>query len=938
MQDALKRHDDIVGGAIAASSGRVFKYVGDAVYAVFERADDAVAAALAAQLALHAEQWPAKAPIRVRIAINTGPALEVDDDYVGPTLNRTARLVELGHGGQTLLSLETRQELGTLPEGAELCDLGAHRLRDLARPERIYELCHEDLPHEFPPLRSLDAMPQNLPIRRSPFVGRSREMAEVMQLLQDSSLVTLVGAGGSGKSRLALQIAAELAHTYPDGVWFVPLESLHEAHLVPQRIGGALGIAEEPGRPVLDTIVDYVRPRRMLLILDNCEHLIEACAMTTLTLIEAAPDLHVLATSREAMDIDGEVAWRVPPMSLPAPGELDGLSAEEVAAVAAQYSAVRLFLVRAERADRAFQVTPDNARQIVEICRKLDGMPLAIELAAARVRVMSVDMILERLDDRFRLLTAGRRGTLPRQQTLKALIDWSHDLLSESERLVFRRLAVFRGGWTLEAAEAVCTGDPIESGDVLDLLTRLVNKSLVLVSDTSYGMRYGFLQTIQEYAWERLIESDELDDVHRRFVSWCLETARPGEGELSGPRQDEWLLRLDAERDNFRAALAWSTREAEGGSNRVWPAQAALALVGVLSRYWEKRGYHREGRARMARVLALPQNGPPSPSRAAALIGAGILACQQGDYVEARAFTEEGLAIQREENDAAAVATALSTLATVAHQTGDFAEARSYGEKSLQLRQQLGDTAGVAEALHQLGNLAFEQGDLDEASRAFRESLAMRRDAGDRRGEAGSLNALASVAYARGDVELAHRLYGESLKLARSLGDRRAEAFALNNIGRLLYDFGDTQGARSFLEESLGLKREMDDKRGIANSLSNLGDVALAEGDVEGARASYRESLALRRRLGDRLGMAESLEDFAGLALAEGRPEETVSWYAAAERTRQDLGAPLQPQDVRSRDEHLVQARSVLGDAAFDGLWASGLDETLEDVVRSVLD
>ncbi|MFN2115363.1 MAG: ATP-binding protein [Anaerolineae bacterium] len=938
MREALVRHDEIIRDAIEGSGGRPFKYVGDAVYAVFEDASGAVAAALAAQRGLLAEDWPSGAPVRVRMAMHTGEAVEIDEDFVGPTLNRCARLVDAAHGGQTLLSLETREALPEeLPDGAWLDDLAAHRLRDLARPERIFELRHPELKHGFPPLRTLDELPNNLPIRRSAFVGRSREMAKVKELLSDTSLLTLVGTGGSGKTRLALQVAGDLAHTYPDGVWFVPLGSLEDPRLVPQRVASAIGLAEEAGRSSLDVFVDYARPRRLLLVLDNCEHLIDACAELALTLIESAADIQVLATSREPLDIDGETTWRVPSMTLPDPVETAGLSDVALASVAPQYSGVRLFALRAEMADPDFRIEPDNVRAVIEICRRLDGMPLAIELAAARVRVMTVSQILERLDDRFRLLTAGRRGAVPRQRTLGALIDWSYDLLSADQAALLRRLSVFRGGWTLEAAERVGAGGDIDGANVLDLLSQLVDKSLVHVHEQEAATRYVLLNTIQEYAWERLVATDEVAAVHERFVSFCIDLAESAAPELAGPDQAVWLDRLSAEHDNFRAALAWCVREARGDLGDDRRARAALRLVTALQRYWWLHGHQSEGRSRMVQVLGLPQVGAPTPERGLALIGAGILACQQGDYEDARALTIEGLEIERAAGDDAAVATALATLSSAAREQGDLESARELAEQSLALREGLGDDDGVADALHSLGHLAYEQGDLGGAADAFASSLELRRGIGDRQGIAASLNAQASVAYASGALDEAKRLYLESLSLARALGDRRGTAFMLNNLGRLALDDGDTRVARRYLEESLALKRDMDDKRGVANSLSNLGDVAVADGQLDQALRLFVESLEKRRRLGDLSGIAESLDDLGCWALAVGRPEQGVRLVSAGERLRGEIGVPLAPFDQSAHADVLHEMQTTLGDAAYETEWRSGQQMSSDEAIAAAL-
>jgi class 3 adenylate cyclase len=461
MQEALARHDALAGEIVGGHGGTVVKSrgEGDSLFCVFALASDAVGAALALQQAYQAEPWPAPvAPLRVRMGLHTGDATLRDGDYFGGTVNRCARLRAVGHGGQVLLS-QTTYELvrDALPGGAGVKDLGTHGLRDLNRAEQIYQLLHPLLPADFPPLRSQENLPNNLPIQTTSFVGREREIAEVKALLGRTRLLTLTGSGGAGKTRLSLQVAADLLDQYADGVWLAELAPLTDPNLVPQTVAQVLGVREEPGRTITQTLVDYLRPKKLLLLLDNCEHLLTACAQLADTLLRACPDLRILASSREGLNIAGETTYRIPSLSLPPVGA--GQSVPSTPESLSQYEAVRLFIERAQSAQPSFTVTNQNAPAVAQLCYRLDGIPLAIELAAARVRALPVEQIAARLDDRFRLLTGGSRTALPRQQTLRALIDWSYDLLSPEEQTLLRRLSVFAGGWTLEAAEAVCA-DP----------------------------------------------------------------------------------------------------------------------------------------------------------------------------------------------------------------------------------------------------------------------------------------------------------------------------------------------------------------------------------------------------------------------------------------------------------------------------------------------
>lgn len=453
MPKTIERHDEIALSVIENNGGRVVKSrgEGDSVFAVFPRASEAVAAAAKLQVALRTEPWPAKTPIKVRMALHTGEAQERDEDYYGAPVNRCARLRAIAHGGQIVVSLTTEELVRDgLKGGVSLKDLGLHRLKDLSRPEQVFQVLHPELPEDFPPLRSLDALPNNLPQQLTSFIGREQVIAEVLDIFKHTRLLSLTGSGGAGKTRLALQVAADLLEDYEDGVWLIELAVLADPNLVAQSVATTIGVREEPGRPILATLTDFLKAKKVLLVLDNCEHLLSACATLCDHLLRACPGLYILATSREGLNIAGETTYRVPSLGLPDP------RAQQAISDLVQVEAVRLFVERAQAAQPGFQVNEQNAASLAQLCVRLDGIPLAIELAAARVKALSVDQINQRLDDRFRLLTGGSRTALPRQQTLRALIDWSYDLLTPEEQTLLRRLSVFAGGWTLEAAEAVC--------------------------------------------------------------------------------------------------------------------------------------------------------------------------------------------------------------------------------------------------------------------------------------------------------------------------------------------------------------------------------------------------------------------------------------------------------------------------------------------------
>ena len=592
MRTALARHDHLIEQAVAQHAGQVVRPrgEGDSRFCVFARATDAVAAAAAIQHALQTEPWPTPARLKVRIALHTGEADLRDGDYYGSAVNRCARLRAIAHGGQTLLSQATADLARAGPhDGLGLRDMGEQRLSDLIAPEHVFQLRHPTLQDDFPPLRSLAAAPNNLPLQLTSFVGREADVAEVRALIAAHRLVTLTGTGGTGKTRLALQAAAELLDAYPDGVWFIDLAPLTDAALVPGAALAAIGAHEQPGRSAVETLIDLLGSKTALLVLDNCEHLLDASTLLADYLVHQCAGVRVLATSREVLGLGGEAIWRVPSLDTPGdgPGVLDELL---------RCDAIQLFLERARLVQRGFALTDANAAAVAQVCTRLDGIPLAIELAAARVAVLSAEQINERLSDRFRLLTGGSRTALRRQQTLRALVDWSHDILSPSERTLFRRLAVFRGGWTLEAAKSVGGGpeepedqrERIAPEEVLDLLAALVQKSLVVVEEDGGAIRYHLLETIRQYAEERLLDAAEGAAIRDRHRDWyaAFAHATQDEPDFDTPAMARHLAR---EHDNLRAAVAWC-QDAQGAT------RIGLQLAIDAHRLWFLRGYGEAGR------------------------------------------------------------------------------------------------------------------------------------------------------------------------------------------------------------------------------------------------------------------------------------------------------------------------------------------------------
>ncbi|MCW3052492.1 MAG: transcriptional regulator, LuxR family, partial [Chthonomonadales bacterium] len=733
-----------------------------------------------------------------------------------------------------------------------LKSLGEHRVRDLSRPEVIFQLLHPDLPAEFPPLKSLDPFSNNLPRQLTSFIGREKEIEVVKNLLTKTGLLTLTGSGGCGKTRLSLQVAADMLDQYPDGVWLVELAPLADPDVVPQEVASALKVSEQVGKTFLQTLTDHLKSRRLLLVLDNCEHLLSACAQLCNALLRACPHLTILASSREGLGISGELSYRVPSLSLP------DLKQQVTPESVSRYEAVRLLIERALFHQPGFRVTNQNASALAAVCHRLDGIPLAIELAAARVRSLSVEEINARLDQRFRLLTGGSKTALPRQQTLRALIDWSYGLLTAQEKLLLGRLSVFAEGWTLGAAEQVCagesnTGESIEDWEALDLLTSLSDKSLVVAETQGQTTRYRLLETVRQYGRERLVDGGEGEQIRIRHRDYFLAMAEDAEPHLAGAEQAHWLTLLEEEHDNLRQALAFCLEEAEG-------AEAGLRLGAALFRFWLMRNHLSEGRAHLAAVLGRDVKLEQPPARARALNGAGKLAIEQGDHGAASRSLQASLALFRERGDKQGIALCLKDLARVTMDQGDYHAARVLLEESLAISRELGDRHNIAYCLDYLGFVAYSQMDYDVARSLLEESLTIFRELGDKRSICRCFSNLGSLACDQGDYRAAAALLEENLALFRELGDLRGIASSLDLWASLAHRQQQEPraarlwGAANRLREAIGLPRTPTEQQRYdqetARTRAALGESAFDAAFVEGRAMTWET--AIEHALGDK--------------------------------------------------------------------------------------
>jgi predicted ATPase/DNA-binding SARP family transcriptional activator len=830
---------------------------------------------------------------------------------------------------------------------------------------------HDRLLQAAPPAQAPEPLAQpaeataathNLPLVLTSFVGRERQRAEIARAMGTTRLLTLTGAGGCGKTRMALAVAADVASAYPEGVWFVDLATLGDGDLLSQEVAAVLGVREETRRPLLATLADALRAQEILLILDNCEHLIEPCARFAQALLGACPRLHILATRREPLGVAGETTWLVPslalpdPHNLPPPGEL------------AQVESVRLFVERAASALPTFALAPANAAAVAQICRRLDGIPLAIELAAARVKVLSPEQIAARLDDCFGLLSTGSRTALPRHQSLRATIAWSYVLRSVPVRALFRRLGVFAGGWALEAAETVGRTegrglwteavDTVTSvlgphSSVLDLLAALVDKSLVVVETQGDHARYRLLESMRQYARAKLRDAGEEAAVEHAFAAYYLDIAEQGDIGLRGAQEDAWLARLDAEHDNMRAVLSWSVAEratwrtSEGATRRYGdedlarsplrllaasPEEIGLRLVAALAEFWSARGYLSEGR-RWAEDILTADGDTLAETRARALVSAGMLLWARGDYAEARRRAEEGREIARERGHIRGEASALIVLGRIARYQGDFSAARALFERSLALYRQANERWGIAQALHYLGDVLFMQGDFVLARGLTEEALAVARALQARSTIGIMLHTIGLIALGQGDYSAAERVFAESLKLFRQLGNKFGLNFALNDLGEAARLRGDYARAGEHYAEALALSRALGFRWGVGWLTHNLGYVAIRGGDTARGVALFAESLGQFRDLASQDGIASCL---AGIAVAA-PPEMAVRLLGAAEALLESMGAVLEPADRAEYARTAADVRARLDAATLASAWQAGRALLLEQAIAEAL-
>lgn len=880
MRDALERHDTLLHQIMENHGGVVFKTAGDAFYVAFSIASDALHAAVEAQRALIKETWPIEiSPLRVRMAIHTGAAERRNNDYFGQPLNHVARTLSAGHGGQILLSAITQKLVAdTLPADITLLDLGKHFLKDIELPRNIFQVNVADLPTVFPPLKTLDHHPNNLPVQLTPFIGRQHILERIARLLQqeDIRLLTLIGPGGIGKTRLGLQAVAQLTDDFPNGIFFVDLSTISDPDAVLSVISQTLGIKEAGTKTLLERLKELLNGK-VLLLLDNFEQVTEAAPFIP-ELLAHCYGLKVLVTSRTALALTGEHEYYVEPLACPKPTNSIDLN------TLMEYESIALFLQRARNVKLDFQLTTGNAPAIVEICNKLDGLPLAIELAAARIKMLPPQTMLKHLKHRLQLLKDEKRDRTKRQQTLRGAIAWSYDLLKHDEKKLFAQLAVFNGGCTLDAIIAVCPSVEELADDPLDVLTSLIDKSLLrLQEQEDEEPRFQMLHTIRDFALEQMASFGDEAEIHHRHFEYYLNLAEEAAPALTGTEQKRWLEHLDSELDNLHAALWWSSQQQS--------IDLGAHLAVALWRFWLMRGYLHDGRRWLS--IFLNKVNAPTITRSRMLEGASVLACRQKDYECASVLATEALELGRALKSQETMAGAYISLAEIAYMRGENGQATALFEESLNIRRGLGDKRGTASLLNNLGNVSLRQGQFAQATTLFEESQMLLREVGDQQALASVLNNLGEVERRRDNQERATLLYEESLKISR----------------RLKYTWG------------------------IAAALNNLGSIACTQGNYEYALRVYKESLDLFHQMGDKLGIALSFEGLAEIAYTLKQLEQATLLFTRAEMLRQSIGATSLQLESKTRENMSTTLRSALGSEVFESIWNRGREALLDQAI-----
>lgn len=918
LQTELDKHHSILRESIQSNNGYIYEIIGDAFCAAFSGAKNAVISAIDIQRKLLSEKWEV-VPIKVRMGIHTGHIEWTGKRYIGYlTLARTHRVMSIAYGGQILLSNDSlnffsNETKDQIAGNITFRDLGERRLKDLLKPERIYQVVSDGIESDFPPLKTLDARPNNLPVQSTSFVGRKSELKEIKELTGKVRLLTLLGPGGTGKTRLSIAAGENLIDDFSNGVWFVDLSIFSKPGFVVNAIAQSLKITEEKDKSIEQSLIEFIGKKQMLIILDNCEHLIDECARVTEKLLGHCSGLKIIATSREAFKIKGETIYILSTLSLPNP------KTDKTLDILTQFESVRLFIDRALEVNPKFEVNNDNAPAISEICYQLEGIPLAIELAAARINVLSVEKILERLIDRFKLLTGGSRTSLPRQQTLRALVDWSYDLLSDDEKTLWNRLSIFKGGWDLNSAEEICSDEKINKDDILDLITNLAKKSIVIYDE--HKEKYRMLETLRQYGLENFKKSEDEKLFKKNHLLYFMSLAETLENGLNGSGQLVSLEKFESAHLNFQTAMSLSNFE----ENK----EFTVRLVIAMCRFWIVRGYL-DLMNRLSEIAMQYSEDVDDIIRAKLLSAAGHVKRIFGEFKAARKLYEESLSLRtaagdksgisdsynslgtnemdigdnkqaliyyelcleqkRELNDKRGIAHSLNNIAFILVKVGEYKRARAMLEECLELRTGLDDKRGIAATLINLGYEAYNTGEFNRAEKYFERALIICRELNDKQGIINCYINLAGLAIDQGEIEQAQKILSDSIQISNEAGDNQSLAFSYQEAGHLEIEKGNNEKALDFYEKSYAARKEIGDKSGMLNSAGNIGRVLLETGNLDRAEKYLNESLELGYETIEKPAIADTFASLGKLEFERKQFDKSAKHYEVSLKLRLELG------------------------------------------------
>lgn len=917
--DLLSKHNTILQETFELNSGYVFKKIGDAFCAAFPNAESAAKAAIDTQLKL-ASEFSGDIELKVRMGIHSGEAEFVDDDYIGyVSLSRVNRIMSAAQGGQILISQIVQDSLKdnhTL--NLSFKDFGKRRLKDIIIPEHIYQIISEGLLTDFAPLKSLDARQNNLPSSLSKFVGRRKEIEEIKKIFSNLRLITLTGMGGTGKTRLAIQLVSEMIDEFENGVWIIEFSPITDPDLIVKEISKILNLKEEPERDDLEVLKEYIKDKNILLIFDNCEHLLERCAVITETLLAFCPKLKIISTSREPFNIQGEIIYKIPPLSMPE--KIRNKSFEELS----DYESVKLFLERANSVNANFLLTHDNIYDVAELCKKLDGIPLAIELAAKRINVLPVDKILARLDDRFKLLTGGSSTALPRQKTLKALIDWSYDLLNPNEQLLLQRLSVFMGGWNLEASEEICSDENIDQYEVLDLVNSLHDKSLITFNEFDGVGRYGMLESIKFYAQEKLVEKDEL---MRKHFDYFLGFSSFTKQKEKGLNQLQWLNSVDEELDNIRKDIQWSSENC--------PEDAYRIVINVFD-FWLNKGYLKEGFDSLNKVKNSIEISDKK-LKADLLFRIARFCYELGKFEELEKYSNEALELYREINDKSGIWKSLNTLGVKSYTELDNARAIKFCEEALAISNEINSKEGKANSLYSLSFPIGNLGDYERSVSLKEEALKLAKEIRDDHMAAYILLSL-SVSHSKKiiDIKKASLYSEESLKISRSLDDNYLISVNLVNLADLKLHFEDKnyEEAEYLLLDAYKISKENGYFMNISPIRKNLGGLYVEKGQLIKAKVIYKEFLNEKDSPGSEFFINDVIADFGRIFLKSKQYEKATLLLGCIDTAWKSPKKKSINTNSKLHEEEKSILIKNLGDENFNMLWDQGKAMKIEDGIN----